>query len=54
MKNPTEMTTEEIKAERLEIGNDKTFNDATWDRIFSLESELKKRGELVATTYNFD
>ena len=48
------MTTEELKEALESAKKSKSFENETWEKIFALEGELRKRGALPVITYDHD
>ena len=48
------MTTEELQEELERVRKSSSFADETWEKIFALEGELRKRGALPVITYDYD
>jgi hypothetical protein len=48
------MTTEELQEELERVRKSSSFADETWEKIFALEGELRKRGALPVYTYDYD
>ena len=47
-------TTGELQEELERVTKSSSFDDETWDLIFAIESELRKRGALPVITYDYD
>ena len=50
----SKMTTEQLKTELENIRKNFDHKNETWEKIFSIEEELKKRKALQVYTYNPD
>jgi len=50
----SKMTTEQLKAELKNIKRNFDYKDETWENIFAIEEELKKRKAIQIHTYNLD
>ena len=48
------MTIEELFRELENAKKSKSFENETWEKIFALEGELRKRGALPVYTYDED
>ena len=48
------MTIEELFRELENAKKSKSFENETWEKIFALEGELRKRGALPVYTYDYD
>jgi hypothetical protein len=52
--NTSKMTTKQLKDELENIKRSFDYTSETWERIFAIEEELKKRKAIQIHTYNLD